>query len=68
MDEGVVKPLAPPNWGPPPPRLVAVRRVYVTRKKEAATFSMVVTRALFLNTKSFCILFGSGATYSFIST
>lgn len=37
-------------------------------KKEAATFGTVVTRALFLNSRPFCVLFDSGATHSFIST
>ena len=37
-------------------------------KKEAATSGMVVTRTLFLNSKSFCVLFDSSATHLFIST
>jgi len=37
-------------------------------KKEAATSGTVVTSTLFLNSMSFCVLFDSSATYSFIST
>jgi len=37
-------------------------------KKEATFFSKVVTGTLLLNSKLFCVLFGSGATHSFIST
>jgi len=40
----------------------------VMSKKEAATSGTVVTETLFLNSKSFCVLFDSGATHSFIST
>jgi len=37
-------------------------------KKEVTTSSIVLTRNLFLNSKSFYVLFDSGATHSFIST
>lgn len=37
-------------------------------KKEAATSGMVVTGTLLLNSKSFYVLFDSGATHSFMST
>ena len=37
-------------------------------KKQATTSSTIVTRTLFLNSKSFCVLFDSSATHSFIST
>jgi len=40
----------------------------MTSKKEAVTSNSVVTGTLFLNSKSFCVLFDSGATHSFIST
>jgi len=39
----------------------------VINKKEAATSGTVVTGTLFFNSKSFCILFDSGTTHSFIS-
>ena len=68
VDKGAAKPLAPPRQGAPPPRPAPVGRAFVMNKKEVATFSTVVTGTLLLNSKPFCILFDSGATYSFIST
>jgi len=37
-------------------------------KKQVATSATVITRTLFLNPKSFYVLFDLGATHSFIST
>jgi len=37
-------------------------------KKEATVSGTIVTRTLFLNSESFCVLFESAATHSFIST
>jgi len=37
-------------------------------KKEATISGTVVTGTLFLNSKSFCVLFDSSATHSFICT
>ena len=68
VDKGAAKPLASPRQGALPPRLAAIGQVYVMSKKEAATPSALVTRALSLNSKPFCVLFYSGAAYSFIST
>jgi len=36
-------------------------------KKEVATFSVIVTIALFLNLKPFSVLFDSSVTHSFMS-
>jgi len=66
--KGITKPLAPPYQGLAAKRPASVERVYVMSKKEAATSGMVVTGTLFSNSKPFCILFSSSATYSFIST
>ena len=68
IDKGAIKLLALACQGPLPPSLAAVGSAYVMNKKEAAASSIVVTRTLFLNSKPFCVLFNSGATYSFIST
>jgi len=43
-------------------------KAYMMSKKEAATSGTVVTGTLFLNSMPFCVLFGTGATHSFIST
>ena len=45
-----------------------VDRAYVIIKKEVVTSGMVVTGTLFLDSKSFYVLFNSGATHSFIFT
>ena len=37
-------------------------------KKEATTSGAVIIRTVYLNSKSFCVLFDLGATHSFIST
>jgi len=68
VDKGVVKPLAPPRQGASLPRPAAIGRAYVMSNKEAATSGTEVTGTIFLNSKSFCVLFDSGATHSFIST
>jgi len=68
VDKGAAKSLAPPYQGATPPRSAVVGWVYVMSKREAATSGMVVIGTLFLNSKSFCIFFGSIATHSFIST
>jgi len=65
VDKGATKPLAPPHQGAPPSRPVVVGRAYIMSKKEAATFGMVITGTLFLNSKPFCVIFDSGATHSF---
>ena len=68
MDKGATKPLAPPHQGSPPPKLTVVGKVYMMSKNKATTSDTVVTRALFLNSKPFCVLFDSDATHPFIST
>ena len=68
VDKGAAKPLALPHQGAPPLRPVVVGLAYVISKKEAATSGTLLTGTLFLNSKPFCVLFDSGATYSFIST
>ena len=45
-----------------------VGRSYMISKKETATSSTVVTGTLFWNSLSFCVLFDSIATHSFVST
>ena len=69
IEKGTAKPLAPPCQGTLSPRPTAVGRAYVMSKKEASTSSVIVTETLFLNQKSFCILFlFLVATHSFIFT
>jgi len=68
VDKGTAKALVSPCQGPLPVWPTAVGQAYIISKKEAATPGTIVTRTLFLNSKSFCVLFDSGATHSFIST
>jgi len=68
MEKGLGKPLASPCKGLPPPKPTIIGRAYVMSRKEAISSGMVIIEALFLNLKSFYVLFNSGATYSFISS
>jgi len=54
------------SWNPAT-KLVMTGRTYVMSKKEATVSGMVVIGTI-LKSKSFCILFDSGDTHSFIST
>jgi len=67
VDKGPVKPLAPPRLRAQPLRPTAVGQAYVMNKKKATTSATVVSKTVLLNSKSFCVLFDSGATHSFIS-
>jgi len=50
----------------PPQRHAAIGPAYVMSKKEAATYSTVVTGTLFLNSKPFCALCDSFGCFAFV--
>jgi len=52
----------------PSSRPIAAGRAYLLNKKEVVTFGIVVTEALFLISKPFCILVNLVVTHSFTST
>jgi len=61
-------PTAWPHQRLPRTRSTPIGRAYVMSKKEATTFSIVVTSTFFLNSMPFCVLLDSGTMHSFIST
>jgi len=60
--------MLPPHLGTLPTKSATTGRGYVMNKMEATVYGTIVTQTFFLYSKPFCILFDSGATYSFIST
>jgi len=67
IEKGVVRTVPPPRQGNMPLKLPRARRAHIMSKKKAIVTDTVVTGTFFLNSKSFCVLFDSGATHSFIS-
>jgi len=68
IKKGVTRLLALPRQVPLLPKPKTVWWTYVMSQKEATIHGMVATGILFLNPKSFCILFDLGATHLFIKS
>ena len=66
--KGVANSLVTPRQAPPLLKLTVIGRAYVRSNKEAFNSGTIVSRTLFLDSNTFCVLFDLTATDSFIST
>ena len=55
--------LAPPHQGTLPPKSTMATLAYIMSKNGAIISGTVATGSHFLNSKSFCVLFHSGAVH-----